>query len=204
MQETRSKEMVKQLQDQAKGVKNINPSVFLEQIEHLESQNRKLQAELDTLYLKHEREKQEIISQAKKTEYQLMEDNSRKDIEIQKLQLQNQKNILEKDNDLEKFKCRMEKELKELQDVYLKEKTHMENQLEQASIHTKALQMLSGNETFLSPVSLLISLYLNRERIHLTLSIPKTIWRNCCLTLATIFGALSLDMRTQTQAKLRQ
>lgn len=153
MQETRSKEMVKQLQDQAKGVKNINPSVFLEQIEHLESQNRKLQAELDTLYLKHEREKQEIISQAKKTEYQLMEDNSRKDIEIQKLQLQNQKNILEKDNDLEKFKCRMEKELKELQDVYVKEKTHMENQLEQASIHTKALQMLSGNETFLSPVS---------------------------------------------------
>jgi hypothetical protein len=98
----------------------------------------------------------------------------------------------------------MEKELKELQDVYLKEKTHMENQLEQASIHTKALQMLSGNETFLSPVSLDISLYLNRERTHLTPSTPKTIWRNCCSTLATIFGALSLGMRTQTQAKLRQ
>ena len=118
----RADEMVKQLQDQANCFANIDSGTFTEQIEKLESNNRKLQNEIDTIYIKYEREKQEIISQAKKTEYALIEDNSKKDIEIQRLKLEVQKVIIEKDNDFEKLKNQMELEFRDLKDMFQKEK----------------------------------------------------------------------------------
>jgi len=156
-QETRSKDMAKRLQAQAKFGNGANTALFFEQIEQLETQNTKLQKELDTLNLKHEREKQELTSESKKLEYTLIEDKSKMDIEVQKLRLENQKVCLEKDSEMEKLKSKMEKELKEIKEAYQKEKTQMDSQLEQANIHTKALQMLNANETYGSPVSALLT-----------------------------------------------
>ena len=87
-----------------------------------------------------------------KSEYAIIEENSRKEIEIQKLQLEKQKAIMEKDWAFEKYRTQIEADFKELKDVYKNEKQEMLKQLEQTNIQAKAFQMLSANETYLSPV----------------------------------------------------
>ena len=144
--------MVRNIQDHAVGDKKVKISVYLNQIDKQEKENNKLKTELETINLKQEREIYELISQAKKSEYSLVEANSRKDIEIQKLQLEKQKIILEKDSAFEKFKAQIEVEFKEIKDSYNKEKNEMNWKLEQATIQAKAFQMLNANETYLSPV----------------------------------------------------
>lgn len=151
IQEARTKDMARKIQDHANG--KIDSSVFLEHIEKIENDNKILKSELETIYLKNEREKQDMISNYKKTEYALTEDNSRKDVEIQKLELERQKIIIEKDSEFEKYKHQIESEYKELKQCYLKEKEQMGIQVEQANLQFKALQMISANESYLSPVS---------------------------------------------------
>lgn len=74
-----------------------------------------------------------------------------KELEIQKLQLENQRIILEKDSAFEKYKSQIEKEFKELKEAYTKEKFEMKHKIDQVNIQAKAFQMLSANETYLSP-----------------------------------------------------
>jgi hypothetical protein len=75
-----------------------------------------LKKDLDTVYLKNEREKQDMISTYKKTEYALIEENSRRDIKIQKLELDNQRISYEKDSAFERYKHQIDSEFKELKE----------------------------------------------------------------------------------------
>ena len=93
-----------------------------------------------------------MISTSKKTEYALIEDNSRRDIKIQKLELEKQRITYEKDSAFERYKHQIDSEFKELKEWYLKEKEQMGVQLEQANLQFKALQMINANESYLSPV----------------------------------------------------
>jgi hypothetical protein len=114
LQETRAKDMNRKIQDHASG--KIDSSVFLEQIDKLEYENKMLKKDLDTIYLKNEREKQDMISTYKKTEYALIEDNSRRDIQIQKLELEKQRITYEKDSAFERYKHQIDSEFKELKE----------------------------------------------------------------------------------------
>lgn len=152
-QSTYNKELMRHIQDQASDSKKVPVSAYLSQISTLESQTSKLQGELDTIKLKHEREKQEIISLSKKTEYSLLESNARKDIEIQRLQLEKEKLRMEKEREFDQFKATMEKQVRDIKDMYIKEKKQMKDRMAQAEVQAKAFQMLSHNETMMSPVS---------------------------------------------------
>jgi hypothetical protein len=129
IQDSRNKELMKRIQAQANGEKVANTALFFAQLEECEDKNTRLQRELDAINMKHE-------------------------IEIEKLKLENKKIEIEKESEMERLKCRMERELKNIKDAYRQEKKLMKEQLEQANIQAKAFQMLSANETYLSPVNI--------------------------------------------------
>lgn len=187
----RADEMVKQLQDQANLYSSADSNIFAEHIEKLESSNKKLQNDYDTVCIKYEKEKQEIISQAKKTEYSLIEDNSKKDIEIQRLKLDIQRITIEKDGEFEKLKNQMEVELRDLKDMYTKEKCKMDYQLEQASIQAKALQLLNTKELFMSQVRGISQYFIFRAHEKQKSNMTHLRWISSLKASATASGSLN-------------